>query len=108
MTVIFYSFYVFERLILQFDKGLSILNVPWNSIICYFPFYIIFFLQEFEHLEEARIELLRDLIWKCTNIDSQTCVDHDQVRSYVNHLIQKLNFILRIILIFIISKDTSM
>ncbi|XP_071179004.1 proline-serine-threonine phosphatase-interacting protein 2-like isoform X1 [Mytilus edulis] len=43
---------------------------------------------EFEHLEEARIELLRDLIWKCTNIDSQTCVDHDQCAENVRQMLE--------------------
>ena len=27
--------------------------------------------------------MIRDLIWKSTNIDSQACVDHDQVNNKV-------------------------
>lgn len=41
----------------------------------------------FENLEEGRIEMVRDLLWRCTNIDSQACVDHDQ---YAENVRQKL------------------
>lgn len=37
--------------------------------------------QNFQHLEEQRIDFFRDSVWKCTNVDSKACVDHDEVMS---------------------------
>lgn len=36
-------------------------------------------LQQMEALETTRIEKLRDLLWKCTNVDAIACVQHDDV-----------------------------
>ena len=42
----------------------------------------------FENLEEGRVEMIRDLIWKSTNIDSQACVDHDQCDENVRQKLE--------------------
>lgn len=40
----------------------------------------LFFLwQMFQTLDEKRIDHMRDHLWKCTNVDSRTCVEQDQV-----------------------------
>lgn len=35
--------------------------------------------QHFQRLEEQRISFFRESVWKCTNVDSKACVDHDEV-----------------------------
>jgi hypothetical protein len=50
---------------------------------CTFQTFELCTFQTFENLEEGRVEMIRDLIWKSTNIDSQACVDHDQVNNKV-------------------------
>lgn len=37
--------------------------------------------QQLEALEANRIDTLRELLWKCTNVDALACVQHDEVRS---------------------------
>ncbi|XP_033749079.1 proline-serine-threonine phosphatase-interacting protein 1-like isoform X2 [Pecten maximus] len=38
-------------------------------------------------LDAERIEVIRDVMWKGTNVDSQMCVDHDMCSEYIrNHL----------------------
>ena len=51
--------------------------------LCTFQTFELCTFQTFENLEEGRVEMIRDLIWKSTNIDSQACVDHDQVNNKV-------------------------
>ncbi|XP_060594214.1 proline-serine-threonine phosphatase-interacting protein 1-like [Ruditapes philippinarum] len=45
--------------------------------------------QLFQQLEEDRIYKLRDILWKCTNIDSQVCVDCDESCEIVRQCLEK-------------------
>jgi len=45
--------------------------------------HLLFSLQVFQREEEDRISKLRDILWRCTNIDSQLCVEWDEVHTPV-------------------------
>lgn len=42
----------------------------------------------FQRLEEQRIDFFRDSVWKCTNVDSKACVDHDEGAEAVRTVLQ--------------------
>lgn len=42
----------------------------------------------FQRLEEQRIDFFRDSVWKCTNVDSKACVDHDECAEAVRIVLQ--------------------
>lgn len=42
----------------------------------------------FQRLEEQRIDFFRDSMWKCTNVDSKACVDHDECAEAVRNVLQ--------------------
>uniref|UniRef100_A0A8W8MU40 F-BAR domain-containing protein n=1 Tax=Magallana gigas TaxID=29159 RepID=A0A8W8MU40_MAGGI len=42
----------------------------------------------FQRLEEQRIDFFRDSVWKCTNVDSKACVDHDECAEAVRNVLQ--------------------
>ncbi|KAK3084151.1 hypothetical protein FSP39_009037 [Pinctada imbricata] len=43
----------------------------------------------FQSLDEKRIEHVRDWMWKCTNVDSQTCVDQDDSCERVRNSLER-------------------
>ncbi|XP_061166564.1 proline-serine-threonine phosphatase-interacting protein 2-like isoform X2 [Saccostrea echinata] len=43
---------------------------------------------QFQRLEEQRVGFFRDSIWKCTNVDSKACVDHDECAEAVRNVLQ--------------------
>ncbi|XP_052801391.1 proline-serine-threonine phosphatase-interacting protein 1-like [Mya arenaria] len=43
----------------------------------------------FQRADEARIFLVRDLLWRCTNLDSQLCVDRDQCCENVRDSLER-------------------
>ncbi|XP_045171391.2 proline-serine-threonine phosphatase-interacting protein 1-like [Mercenaria mercenaria] len=45
--------------------------------------------QIFQRQEEDRIYKLRDILWKCTNIDSQLCIDWDESGEAVRLCLEK-------------------
>lgn len=47
--------------------------------------------KKFQDLDEQRIDHLRDYLWKCTNIDSQANIDHDQCCENVRVVLEKCN-----------------
>lgn len=44
--------------------------------------------QVFNRLEEERINFLRDILWKSTNVDSQMCVDQDECCEQVRVVLE--------------------
>ncbi|KAL3858218.1 hypothetical protein ACJMK2_012816 [Sinanodonta woodiana] len=43
----------------------------------------------FQDIEESRIFFLRDLLWRCTNVDSRTCVELDESCEHVRLVLEK-------------------
>ncbi|XP_048749624.2 proline-serine-threonine phosphatase-interacting protein 2-like isoform X2 [Ostrea edulis] len=44
--------------------------------------------KHFQRLEEQRISFFRESVWKCTNVDSKACVDHDESSEAVRNVLQ--------------------
>lgn len=42
----------------------------------------------FQELDEKRIEHTRENLWKCTNVDSRTCVEHDECAEKMRQMIE--------------------
>ncbi|WAR03371.1 PPIP1-like protein [Mya arenaria] len=45
--------------------------------------------KQFEALEATRIDSVRDLLWRCTNVDSMACVKHDECSEDVRMVLEK-------------------
>ncbi|OWF40273.1 proline-serine-threonine phosphatase-interacting protein 1-like [Mizuhopecten yessoensis] len=45
--------------------------------------------QVYQDLDVERIEVIRDVMWKGTNVDSQMCVDHDMCSEYIRKHLEK-------------------
>ncbi|XP_060076303.1 proline-serine-threonine phosphatase-interacting protein 1-like [Ylistrum balloti] len=43
----------------------------------------------YQQLDVERIDVIRDVMWKGTNVDSQMCVDHDMCCEYIRNLLEK-------------------
>lgn len=45
--------------------------------------------RQYEELESKRIETLRDLLWRITNVDSLACLKHDECSENVRNILEK-------------------
>ncbi|XP_052797967.1 proline-serine-threonine phosphatase-interacting protein 1-like isoform X2 [Mya arenaria] len=63
-------------------ESLESIRAKWESEMeaaCY----------QFEALEATRIDSVRDLLWRCTNVDSMACVKHDECSEDVRMVLEK-------------------
>ncbi|XP_048742612.1 proline-serine-threonine phosphatase-interacting protein 1-like [Ostrea edulis] len=67
----------YKHLIEEFNKSRAVFEKEM-TIMC----------ELFQELDEKRIDHTRDNLWKCTNVDSRTCIDQDECAERIRHTIE--------------------